>query len=129
MGNIINGQEWFDGVYFINPNFQYAVKTKTDDYTLNKYSDTGSVLVMNAATNKTITLPAMEAADIGKVFIFTNINTGRLTIQAGTSDVISDSAAAGTIYTDTDNVATLILIVVAANQMNIFGSTGTWTTT
>jgi len=128
--NIINGKEMVDGAFLLNPNIQYEVSTLTDNYTVNKYEDIGKVMVMNAgAVNKTITFPVFAASDVGKLFMFANTGTGRLTIQMGTGDSVADSTAAGTIYSDTDSVATLLLIVVNSNTLLIFGSTGTWTTT
>ncbi len=75
------------------------VEEFTDDHTLDS-DDLGKMLMMNAATAKTFTLPAVGADDIGLPIVLVKRGAGKLTIQAGGTDTIQDSTAGGTLYND-----------------------------
>jgi len=107
---------------------QSLVTTYTANHTV-LLSQMGQTLVMNNTTNHVFTFPSVTTGDIGVWFIFVNINTGKLTIAAADSDIIADSAAGGTIYSDDDNIATITTELVSATQWLITGAHGTWVTT
>ena len=102
--------------------------TKTDNYTV-LASDFGKTLVMNSTDNKTFALPSVNSANVGNWLTFANINTGRLTIDAADSDIIVDSAAGATIYSDDNSIATITLELVSETRWLITGAHGTWVTT
>jgi hypothetical protein len=83
---------------------------------------------MNSGSDKIFTLPAGAAGNLGLTFTFSNINTGKLTIQveALSSDKIADSTANGYIESATDSIAQITIRLVAANQWVIIGAQGTW---
>jgi hypothetical protein len=117
------------GELISDPNIKYKSTTYTDNHTVT-LAQTGETLVMNSSNNKTFTLPSVSASDIGTRYTFANENTGRVTIQTADSDVISDSAGGGTIYSDTNGPAAQITIeLVSATEWAIIGADGTWTTT
>lgn len=126
--SVRNGRKVWIEPWIIDPNITAGSKTFTDDHTVS-LEDRGFDHVMNSATNKTFTLPSVGEPEIGVPFTFKNINTGRLTIQAADSDVIDDSSAGGTIYSDTDNIASLTLKLVSATKWQIDGANGAWVTT
>ncbi len=125
---IRNGRELMNEAYILDPWLNYKVVTYTADHTVT-LDQTGHTLVMNHTTNYTFTLPSVGASDVGVEFSFANINTGRLTIDAADSDIIADSGAGHTIYSDTDSYATLHIRLVSTTQWLVIGSHGTWTTT
>ena len=128
---IINGQEVISGAWITNSNWQQLVDVKTTDYTLT-VNDTGKTIQMNAAANnKAITLFTPVAADVGKRFTFTNIGTGRLTVNVAGSGVQlnNGTAATGTMYSDDDYVASLTVEVQSATKWTVISAVGTWATT
>lgn len=116
------------GGLILDPEISYDVVTKTDDYTV-LVTDSGRTLVMNSTGNKTFTLPSVGAGDVGLTYTFININTGRLTIQAADSDIIDDSSAGGTAYSDDDNNPTYTIRLASTTRWETIGANGTWTTT
>jgi len=126
----INGQEVLEGAYLLDCNYEQKQVLKTDDYTVT-VNDTGFTLVMNSTNNKTFTLFTPTAADIGKRFTFANINTGKLTIAVAGANVQlnNGTAATGTMYSDTDYTAALMIEVTAALKWTVISASGTWSTT
>lgn len=126
----INGQEVLEGAYLLDCNYEQKQVLKTDDYTVT-VNDTGFTLVMDSTGNKTFTLFTPAAADIGKRFTFANINTGRLTIAVAGAGVQlnNGTAATGTVYSDTDYTAALMIEVTAALKWTVISASGTWSTT
>jgi len=126
----INGQEVLEGAYLLDCNYEQKQVLKTSDYTVT-VNDTGYTLVMNSGSNQTFTLFTPSAADIAKRFTFANINTGRLTIAvAGTNVVLNGgTATTGTMYSDTDYTASLMIEVTAALKWTVISAAGTWSTT
>lgn len=87
------------------------------------------VYTVNAAGAVTLTLPAVVAADIGKILEVHKLGAGNLTITAGGSDVIADGAAGTSIVNSTAaeaKAANMIIRVVAAGQWVIHSMLGTW---
>lgn len=115
--------------FILRPAKELKVWTYTGNHTV-ELDQAGMVLVLNSTTNYTFTLPSVGAADIGVEFHFTNINTGRLTIDPADADTIDASTATtGTIYSDTDTVASITIRLVSATHWQIQFANGTWTAT
>jgi hypothetical protein len=128
---IVNGQEVIEGAYLLDCAQEQKQVLKTDDYVVTR-NDTGYTLVMSAGANsKTFTLFTPATADVGKRFTFANIGTGRLTIAVAGAGVSLNggTAATGTMYSDTDTVATLTIEVMSATLWSVISATGTWSTT
>lgn len=125
---IINGVLTHVGVFIKDPRIQVDALTYTDNHTVT-VNQTGKTLIMNSTSNKGFTLPAVAAADVGTEFTFVNINTGRLTITAGTGDTIDDSNASGTIYSDDNTIPSITLRLVSSTHWQIISANGAWTTT
>lgn len=123
-----NGRKVLIEPWIIDPNITRGSRTFTDNYIVS-LEDRGYDLIMNSTSNKTFTLPSVSEAEAGVPFTFKNINIGRLTVQAADSDTIDDSNAGGTIYSDTDNIASITLILVSATKWQIDGANGAWVTT
>ena len=125
-----NGRDVLHEVYLYHPTKEFFPVTKTDDYTVLK-TDAGKLLIMNAGTDKTFSLPSVSAADIGLVYAFAGIGAARITIDAADSDIIDDSNAGATIYSDDDgsSIASIVLELVAATKWAIRAANGTWVTT
>jgi hypothetical protein len=109
--------------------------TKTDNYSVTK-ADTNKVIVMNAATEKTFSLPSVDSGDVDDtdealVYTFVKVAAGKLIIDAADSDIIADSSAGGTIYNDQagETYATITITLVTATQWVIKGGDGIWSTT
>jgi hypothetical protein len=104
--------------------------TKTNNYNV-LTTDTGSTLIMNAATAKTFSLPSVDATNVGVWCTFVKIGAGQVTIDAADSDTIADSGAGDTIYNGQANEtsATITLELVSETKWAITGASGTWTTT
>lgn len=89
--------------------FNQTVSTKTDSYVL-VVGDRGTRVVMNAATNKTITVNSGIFSAGDTVFIH-NINTGTVTVTAGTCSVntaqslVLNQWEGGTLYFTSDSTA------------------------
>jgi hypothetical protein len=106
------------------------VVLKTDNYSV-LAADLGKLFMMNAAAAKTLTLPAVVAADVGLSIMFMKRGAGKLTIQAGGTDTIQDSTAGGTLYNDLaeETFAFVRLRVIAAATWMIEYFTGSgWRT-
>ena len=127
---IINGIEMVEGAFILDPNIEHKVTVYTDDHTVLK-SQTGETLVMNTTSNKAFTLFTPTVADVGKLFTFANINTGRLTINVAGAGVklVDGTAATGTLYCDDDSFAQITIQLMSATQWSVIGAHGTWTTT
>ena len=123
-----NGREILLEPLLYEPEVKGKVSTYTDDHTV-LLTQTGHILVMNSTSNKTFTLPSVAAADVGTVYTFINISTGRLTIDAADSDTIDDSNAGGTIYSDDNTIASITIRLVSTTHWQIIGANGAWTTT
>jgi hypothetical protein len=106
-----------------------SADTKTASYTV-LTTDSGKVLIMNAAGTTTFSLPSVTAANIGIWFTFVKLGAGQLTIDAADSDIIVDSSAGGTIYNEyaAETWATITLILVSETKWTIIGALGHWTT-
>jgi hypothetical protein len=124
---IINGQE-VERTWVYGNAVGSHVYTYTDSHTVTE-SQSGATLVMNSNAEKTFTLPAGTADNLGLTFTFVNINTGTLIVATAgaSSDKIADSAANGNISSTDDTDAQVTIRLVAANQWVIMGALGTWT--
>lgn len=122
-----NGRPVLNEVFLYHPRKELKVSTYTDDHTVLK-TQSGHVLVMNSASEKTFTLPSVAAADIGLEYTFTNINTGNLIIDPADSDTVDDSSAGETISSGDDSVTSITLRLVSATHWQIVGANGTWAT-
>lgn len=126
--DIRNGREILFEPMLYQPEKVVKVSTYTDSHTV-LITQSGHVLVMNSSSNKIFTLPTVTAANVGLEYTFTNINTGRLTIQAPSGVTIDDSNAAGTIYSDDNTIPSIALRLVSSTHWQIVGANGSWTTT
>jgi hypothetical protein len=88
-----------------------------------------SVIVVNSSTDRTLNIPVLVSADIGKKVGFLKLGIGRLTIQAPAGVSIQDSGAGETIYCADGGMARLELEIISITQMGIVGGIGNWTTT
>jgi len=101
----------------------------TADLTLTT-ADLGKRVIVNSASNLTITFPSVDLEDDGKKVKIIKANTGKVTNQASDSDLMGDSSAGGTCYNDTSEIyAWLEFEYVDAITTWIFSGHGTWTTT
>jgi len=125
---IINGKEVVSGALLIAPNITHESTVYTDSQTV-LLAQTGETLVMNSTSNKIFTLPSVGAGDVGVFFTFININTGRLTIQPADADIVADSSAGGTFYSDTDSYSQVTLELASTTKWIVRGAHGTWTST
>jgi len=123
-----NGREILFEPMLYQPEKVVKVSTYTDNHTV-LITQSGHELVMNSASDKTFTLPSVAAANVGLEYTFTNINTGRLTIDAADSDTIDDSNAGGTIYSDDNTISSITIRLVSSTHWQIVAANGTWTTT
>lgn len=124
---ILNGQ-LASRVWIYGTGSGSRVFTYTDSQVVSE-AQSGATLVMNSTGDKIFTLPEGNAGNLGLTFTFSNINTGKLTIQTAgsSSDKIADSTANGYIESATDSIAQITIKLVAANQWVIVGAHGTWT--
>jgi hypothetical protein len=103
--------------------------TKTDNYAV-QTTDAGSILMMNAATLKTFTLPVVTAADIGMWFTFAKngANVGNLAVAAQAGNYIGLGASGGTATNSdaTQTYANITLTLISATVWIITGGWGTW---
>jgi len=128
---IINGIQVLANVFLMNFRLQKKVYKVTGVQTIYPYHS-GRTMVLDDSTNdRTFTIDATvcAASKIGSQFTFGNIGTGRLTLQMPTGVKVSDSSAAGTIYSDTNSIAAITIELVTATQFLVISATGTWTTT
>jgi hypothetical protein len=109
-------------------NLKHVTLVKTNDANIS-WTQNDVSFVMNAGSNnKTFTFNvAPSASDVGKMFYFTNLSTGTLTVQMEATVKIADQAAGGYMTTDTDSYASLVLELVTTTMMIVRGSHGTWT--
>jgi len=84
---------------------------------------------MNSAADKIFTLPSVGASENGYSVTLEKIGSGKLTVQAVDSDIISDSSVAGTIYSTTALAVLILEYVHTITTWIIKSATGTWTTT
>jgi hypothetical protein len=107
----------------------YRDKTETKGATYAiQGTDLGKTFVLDSAETKTFNLPSVESGDIGTIFRFFKLGAGRLTIDAADSDVIYDSGAGDTIYSDS-SLAAISLQLISATVWGIISANGTWVTT
>jgi len=125
---IRNGQKILYEPYLFRPNKELKVWTYTDNHTV-EWDQAGMVLVMNTTNDKTFTLPAGSTPHIGTEFHFTNINTGKLTIDPTGNDTIHSAAATKVLYSDTDTIASVTVRLVSATHWQIAFANGTWSVT
>jgi hypothetical protein len=88
------------------------------------------MLIMNAATEKTFTLPSVGSIDIGTYFFLVKRGAGRLNVAAADSDVIMDSGAGGTIYCADSGFGSIELVLMSETQWVLRSQpANTWITT
>lgn len=121
---ILNGVEVISGAYLLECTEEKKVSTYTADHTVTR-NQTGHTLVMNSTENKTFTLFTPTAADVGKIFTFANINTGKLTVAAAGDGVTIDGTATS-LESDDDKLSTLTLELMSATLWHIYSARGTW---
>lgn len=104
----------------------WVKSVKTDDYTV-LASDSGTTLVMDAATTKTFTLPDTTGAP-ELTFRFIKQGAGSVTIDVeNPSDIIGDGVAGEGLENTTAEVgATVTLQLIALNQWAIVSREGSW---
>ena len=104
------------------------VSSQSDNYAV-QLTDFGKSLRMNNAASKTFTLPAVGAPEDGSRITFVKVGAGRIIVAAGAGDFIDDSAAGGTIYSDTSYATLTLEYVHALTMWVILSGNGTWITT
>jgi len=126
---IRNGRPVLHEVFLYHPRKELKSTSYSGNHTVLK-TQSGQQLVLNSTSNYTFSLPSVSAADIGLEYTFVNINTGRLTIDPADDDTIDASTATtGTLYSDTDSIASITIRLVSATHWQIVGANGTWTAT
>jgi len=107
-------------------------KTKTDDYSITT-ADLGYLIIMNAATEKTLTLPSVGSDENCGILGVMKIGAGKLNIAGADSDIVHDSAAAGTIFNDEGAghpyPCVYFRYIHAVTTWVMVSMTGTWITT
>jgi hypothetical protein len=85
---------------------------------------------VNSASDVTVTLPAVTAADIGATITVLKLGAGKVTIAAN-GTAIADSAAGGTIYNNAFSPAYAALTIRLADAAHwaILSGEGAWLTT
>ena len=107
------------------------VLTKTGDYTITT-SDFNRSIRMNSVADHVFTLPSVGSESDGGRVTLIKQGSGKLTVQASDSDIISDSSAGGTIYDEeaVETYATLVLEYMHGNTTwVIISGLGIWSTT
>ena len=94
-------------------------------------ADFGKTVTVDSGSERTITLPAVSAADIGATVTVVKLGAGKVVIQSAASTYISDSAAGGTIYNNAvlPPYAAITLRLVSATQWLPVAGQGAWITT
>lgn len=85
--------------------------TSTESLTLD---DAGSRIVVNSASLVELTLPSVDADNVGTIFNISTINSGNVKVIANDSDTIVDSAAGGYIIDQSGWSYRTISIVLAS---------------
>jgi len=126
--DIQDGMIWVDsdnGVVYsqhssiIVPAGPRLVTNHVDDVVLTT-ANFNAIHTMNAAGDKTFTLPSISATHIGYWMAFVKLGAGKVTIDAADTDIIrsiiSSSSAGGTAYNDTDQYAVIFLQIISATE-------------
>lgn len=105
-----------------------ATATYTTDHTV-LITELGMSLRMNSASNRVFTMCSLGASEDGGRITFTNIGTGRMTIQAVDPVFIDDGTPAGTIYTEQQYASVTLEYVHLASALVVVPGHGAFTTT
>jgi len=97
------------------------------DYTITAY-DLGGLMVMNAPSIATFTLPAVGASEDGAHVMIANQSDNQLGIQAQAGDYIMDSSAGGFCYNAGTSSFIELVYHDASSVWLMRGGAGTWTT-
>jgi hypothetical protein len=104
------------------------VEVKTDSYLITA-ANFGKILVMDAAAEKTFTLPSVGSLDVGEELTLVKWGTGKLTIQAADSDIFRSpdmsSVAGGQLYNAVDQYSRVQIRLITATEWLLEGWTGT----
>lgn len=116
--------------YLIQEPFnEYLVFTKTDDYVIN-LSELGNSFRMNAATEKSFTLPSFSEAEDGKEITIGKLGAGKLNIIAvGTTKITWESSSPGVLYNNQSielGAFVKLEYVYAIDTLIIISGCGTW---
>jgi len=107
---------------------EYAILNKTASYTVTE-SDLGKMITVTAAGAVVLTLPSVDADNVGARLLIRKKGAGSLTITAVDSDVIYDSSAAGSIAnTSSETYALIELVLISATEWDVHLVKGTWST-
>jgi len=114
-----NGVPYSQHSSILAPIAPRLVNNHTDNAVL-AVTDFNTIHTMNAAGDKTFTLPSISATHIGYWIGFVKLGAGKVTIDAADSDiirsVISSSSAGGTAYNAIDQYAVLFLQIISATE-------------
>jgi len=102
------------------------VNNKTADATITEFNE---VYTVNSASAVTLTLDEIVAGDVGTFLEIHKLGTGNVTIQAGGSDAIGDSAGGAAIVNSQSGeakAASITLRCQALGQWLVVGMVGTW---
>ena len=130
--DIRNGKLVLNEPYILSPTIQDKATTYTDNHTVT-LEQTGQLLIMDSGSEKTFTLPSIDASDIGKRFPFASTGAGKCILAPADADTIDDSTASSGHISATSSagvITTISIEVVSVTEYAILqGANGTWTTT
>jgi hypothetical protein len=137
IGNIFSGNAYYLPDYTGNEDI-YTVpgpvrlggtdyETKTDNYVVTT-SDFGKTITMNSASDKTFSLPSVDAYTDGATIKLCRMSTGKVTIDAADTDYIHDSTAGAGIYTTSSYAMITLEYHHDDTRWYIKEANGTWTT-
>jgi hypothetical protein len=94
-------------------------------------ADFGKTITVNSASNQTVALPAVTAADIGATITVVKLGAGNVIVDAPAGVYIADSSSGGTIINNlaSQTYATITLRLVTSTRWVILWGDGCWTTT
>ncbi|HAH32931.1 MAG TPA: hypothetical protein DCL44_11530, partial [Elusimicrobia bacterium] len=105
---------------------KYTLRVVTGDTTV----AFGETITVNSASDVTVTLPAVTAADLGAAITVVKLGTGKVTIAANGTP-IADSSSSGAIYNNAffQPYASITIRLADASRWGIISGDGAWFTT
>jgi hypothetical protein len=86
--------------------------------------DWGKVYIVNSSSSVTLSIPAMNAAAVGKPLEIWKIGTGGVVIDLDGTDTLDGSGSVSNTTSETD--ASLTLRVVAVGRAHVRNNLGSW---
>lgn len=106
---------------------KWPVTSRTANATLTNTAY-GTCQHMSGTSAVVLTLPTVTSGEEGSFITFVKNGTGKLTLQAPTGVVIMDSSTGGSLYNDSDAIASVTLMALTTTLWIITGAAGTWVT-